>query len=188
MESNDKLEQLLKQMYAKETLHDEDIDTSDIVDEEWAKFEAEHFGSEQGKVKSKKVSFLKIAAMFIGVLMLSGIAYAAVHIIRSQETGVRSPETGVIVNTQHTTHDIRQAAEDSTLTKPVVYEDVDLEHILNDVATFYHVEPVFKKVASKQLRLYFTWDKKQSLDDIIDTFNKFERIHITREDKILIVE
>jgi hypothetical protein len=94
----------------------------------------------------------------------------------------------VIVNTQHTTHDIRQAAEDSTLTKPVVYEDVDLEHILNDVATFYHVEPVFKKVASKQLRLYFTWDKKQSLDDIIDTFNKFERIHITREDKILIVE
>ena len=160
----------------------------DIVDEEWARFEAEHFGNEQGKVKSKKVSFLKIAAMFIGVLMLSGIAYAAVHIIRSQETGVRSPETGVIVNTQHTTHDIRQAAEDSTLTKPVVYEDVDLEHILNDVATFYHVEPVFKKVASKQLRLYFTWDKKQSLDDIIDTFNKFERIHITREDKILIVE
>ena len=188
MESNDNLEQLLKQMYAKEILHDEDIDMKDIVDEEWAKFEAEHFGSEQGKVKSKKVSFLKIAAMFIGVLMLSGIAYAAVHIIRSQETGVRSPETGVIVNTQHTTHDIRQAAEDSTLTKPVVYEDVDLEHILNDVATFYHVEPVFKKVASKQLRLYFTWDKKQSLDDIIDTFNKFERIHITREDKILIVE
>ena len=188
MESNDKLEQLLKQMYAKEALHDETIDTKDIIDEEWVKFEADHFKGEQGKVKSKKVSFLKIAAMFIGVLMLSGIAYAAVHIIRSQETGVRSPETGVIVNTQHTTHDIRQAAEDSTLTKPVVYEDVDLEHILNDVATFYHVEPVFKKVASKQLRLYFTWDKKQSLDDIIDTFNKFERIHITREDKILIVE
>lgn len=188
MESNDKLEQLLKQMYAKETLHDETIDTKDIIDEEWVKFEADHFKGGQGKVKSKKVSFLKIAAMFIGVLMLSGIAYAAVHIIKSQETGVRSPETGVIVNTQHTTHDIRQAAEDSTLTKPVVYEDVDLEHILNDVATFYHVEPVFKKVASKQLRLYFTWDKKQSLDDIIDTFNKFERIHITREDKILIVE
>ena len=85
MESNDNLEQLLKQMYAKETLHDEDIDMKDIVDEEWAKFEAEHFGSEQGKVKSKKVSFLKIAAMFIGVLMLSGIAYAAIHVISSHK-------------------------------------------------------------------------------------------------------
>ena len=62
MESNDKLEQLLKQMYAKETLHDETIDTKDIIDEEWVKFEADHFKGGQGKVKSKKVSFLKIAA------------------------------------------------------------------------------------------------------------------------------
>ena len=84
MESNDKLEQLLKQMYSQETLHDDDIDTSDIIDEEWTKFEAEHFGGEQRKVRPP---FLKIAALFIGVLMLSGITYAAVHIIsRSQET------------------------------------------------------------------------------------------------------
>ena len=40
MTSNDKLEDLLKQMYAQE---DETIDTSDIVDEEWQKFEARHF-------------------------------------------------------------------------------------------------------------------------------------------------
>ena len=43
MESNDNLEQLLRQMYAQESHHDEDIDTSDIIDEEWTKFEAEHF-------------------------------------------------------------------------------------------------------------------------------------------------
>ena len=45
MESNDKLEQLLKQMYSQEALHDDDIDTSDIIDEEWTRFEAEHFPS-----------------------------------------------------------------------------------------------------------------------------------------------
>ena len=33
MESNDKLEKLLRQMYTLESLHDNDIDTSDIVDE-----------------------------------------------------------------------------------------------------------------------------------------------------------
>ena len=53
MESNDKLEQLLKQMYAEETLHDDDIDTSDIIDEEWTKFEAEHFRSERLDVRGK---------------------------------------------------------------------------------------------------------------------------------------
>ena len=40
MTSNDKLEDLLKQMYAQE---EETIDTSDIIDEEWQKFESEHF-------------------------------------------------------------------------------------------------------------------------------------------------
>ena len=179
MELNDKLEQLLKQMYAKEALHDEDIDSSDIIDEEWVKFEAENFGSEERKVRNEK---------FIGVLMLSGIAYAAVHIISSHSQKAQEEQTIAMTAPQSSTLDTQQAVEDSTMTKPVIYEDVDLESILNDVATFYQVEPVFKKAASKQIRLYFTWDKKQTIDDIIDTFNKFERIHITREDKILIVE
>ena len=51
MESNDKLEQLLKQMYTQEARHDEDIDTSDIIDEEWVKFEAEHFRGERLEVR-----------------------------------------------------------------------------------------------------------------------------------------
>lgn len=188
MESNDNLEQLLKEMYAKETLHDEDIDMKDIVDEEWAKFEAEHFGNEQGKVKSKKVSFLKIAAMFIGVLMLSGIAYAAVHIIRSQETGVRIQEKVATTDAQGSTLNNPQVVQDSTIMKPIVYEDAELATILSELASFYQVEPVFMKEDTKHIRLYFTWDKQQTIDDIVDTFNKFERIHITREDKKLIVE
>ena len=184
MESNDKLEQLLKQMYSQETLHDDDIDTSDIIDEEWTKFEAEHFGGEQRKVRPP---FLKIAALFIGVLMLSGITYAAVHIISSsQET--QGPKTEAIVNTKTQKASYEQAGQDSTLQKSIVYEDAELVTILDDIATYYEVESVYKKETSKHIRFYFTWDKKQSLDTIIDTFNKFERIHITRYDKILIIE
>lgn len=184
MESNDKLEQLLKQMYSQETLHDDDIDTSDIIDEEWTKFEAEHFGGEQRKVRPP---FLKIAALFIGVLMLSGITYAAVHIISSSQETQR-PKTEAIVNTKTQKASYEQEEQDSTLQKSIVYEDAELVTILDDIATFYEVEPVYKKETSKHIRFYFTWDKKQSLDTIIDTFNKFERIHITRYDKILIIE
>ena len=184
MESNDKLEQLLKQMYSQENLHDDDIDTSDIIDEEWTKFEAEHFGGEQKKVRPP---FLKIAALFIGVLMLSGITYAAVHIISSSQETQR-PKTEAIVNTKPQKASYEQAEQDSTLQKSIVYEDAELVTILDDIATFYEVEPVYKKETSKHIRFYFTWDKKQDLDTIIDTFNKFERINITRYDKILIVE
>ena len=133
-------------------------------------------------------SIKKIAAMFIGFLMLSGIAYAAVHIIRSQETRDREQETVAAANSQPSTLNSQLAKQDSTAMKPVVYEDAELATILNEIATFYQCEVVYKSEASKHIRLYFTWDKKASIDDIIDTFNKFERIHITRDDKKLIVE
>jgi len=133
-------------------------------------------------------SIKKIAAMFIGILMLSGIAYAAVHIIRSQETRDREQETVAAANSQPSTLNSQLAKQDSTAMKPVVYEDAELATILNEIATFYQCEVVYKSEASKRIRLYFTWDKKASIDDIIDTFNKFERIHITRDNKKLIVE
>ena len=187
MESNDKLEQLLRQMYAQEPLHDEDIDTSDIVDEEWTKFEAEHFGDEERQAKRVRFSFLKIAAVFIGILMLSGISFAAIHIIRGQEAQDRQQETVAVAPTQRSTVNAQQTEPDLQA-NPVVFEDAELKAILSEVAAFYQVEVVYKSEPSKHVRLYFTWDKKQSLDDIIGTFNKFERICITHENQKLIVE
>ena len=191
MESNDKLEQLLEQMYAQESLHDDDIDTSDIIDEEWTKFEAEHFGNDQRSNSSLftlHTSLTKIAASFIGLLMLSGIAYATIHLINNSKQKPQEEQTVTASNSQSSTANAQLAESDSTDMKPIIYEDTELATILSDIATFYQVEPVYKKADSKHIRLYFTWDKKQSIDDLIDTFNKFERIHITREHKKLIVE
>ena len=171
--------------YTDEQL-DQMLDETDIpvpnANEEWEKFRGER------KVESgKRLPLLKIAAMFIGVLMLSGIAYAAVHVIRSQEARVVSQEAVVSTNTQHLSPNT-QTPTDSTAMKPIIYEDAELATILNEIATFYQCEVVYKTEASKHIRLYFTWNKKVTIDDIIDTFNKFERIHITRDNKKLIVE
>ena len=187
MESNDKLERILEQMYAQESLHDKDIDTKDIIDEEWTKFEAEYFRGERSEVKGERLPIRKIAALFIGVLLLSGIAYATVYVISSHSQKAQEEQT-VTTETQTATPVTQQIAQDSMLTKPVVYEDAELVNILNEIATFYQVEPVFKSEDIKHVRLYFTWDREKTIDDIIDTFNKFERIHISRENKKLIVE
>ena len=200
MESNDKLEQMLQQMYDQESLHDEDIDTSEIIDEEWVKFEAEHF-SENGELEKlgngssfnssifqSFNSFKKVAAMFIGVLMLSGITYAAIRIV-SQHVGgdLQSPtQEARITNSRQQITDEQPA--DSTAMKPVVFEDAELTTILHEVATFYQCETVYKNEKVKHVRLYFTWDKTKPIDEVVETFNKFERFHITRENQKLIVE
>ena len=178
--------------YTDEQL-DQMLDETDVkvpdANEAWEKFSGKR-KEESGKrnvERGKRLPLLKIAAMFVGVLMLSGIAYAAVQIIRSQESGVESQEAVVSTNTQYLSPNT-QAPADSTQMKPIVYEDAELATILNEIATFHQCEVVYKSEANKHIRLYFTWDKKATIDDIIGTFNKFERIHITRDNKKLIVE
>ena len=199
MESNDRLEQLLRQMYTQESLHDDEIDTKDIIDEEWTKFEAEHFGenekmrNEENETISHSLiislsKYQKIAAMFVGVLMLSGIAFAAVHFISDNSQKAQEEQTIATANSQHSTLNSQLPKQDDAPDKPIVYEDAELATILNDIGTFYQTELVYKSEASKHIRLYFTWDKQQTIDDLIDTFNMFERIHITRDNQKLIVE
>jgi hypothetical protein len=192
MESNDNLEQLLRQMYAQESHHDEDIDTSDIIDEEWTKFEAEHF--KDGRNSNSSIlqffnSTKKIAALFIGVLILSGITYAAIHMISSNPQSEQVDQTVAVDNTQPLTINTQQSASaDSTIIQPVVFENAELGRILQEIASFYQCEVVYKKEKTKRVRLFFTWDKKQSLDQVVETFNKFERFHIAKENQKLIVE
>ena len=181
--------------YTDEQL-DQMLDEADVkvldANEAWEKFELRIANSQQQKGSQQQKQptarhWLRVAAMFIGVLMLSGIAYAAVQIIRSQKSEVGSQEAVVSTNTQHLSPNTQTPA-DSTAIKPVVYEDAELATILNEIATFHQCEVVYKSEASKHIRLYFTWDQKATIDDIIGTFNKFERIHITRDNKKLIVE
>ena len=198
MESNDKLEQLLRQMYAQESLHNDEIDTKDIIDEEWTKFEAEHFENEKMKNKENETishslilslsKYQKIAAMFVGVLMLSGFAFAAVQMMNNSSQKAQEEQIVATENSQPSTLNSQLTEQDSALDKTIVYEDTELAIILSDVATFYQAELVYKNETSKHIRLYFTWDKQQTIDDLIDTFNKFERIHITRDNQKLIVE
>ena len=61
-------------------LNETEVSTPD-ANEEWQRFESKH--------RQSRKPLMRWAAMFIGVLMLSGITYAAVQIIRSQETGDR---------------------------------------------------------------------------------------------------
>ena len=130
----------------------------------------------------------KIAAMFIGLLMLSGIAYAAVQMVRQTQQQVQTETTISVAGSSQSAHDTRIDEDDSAQNKPLLYEDAELATILSDIATFHPLEPVYKNEECKHIRLYFTWDRRSSIDDIINTFNKFERIHITRDNKKLIVE
>ena len=207
---------MLRQMYEKESLYRDDLDTSDIIDEEWTKFAAAHFPAEgldekltihnsqftidnsQPTVAGQREkqfiihhsSFRKLAAMVAGVLLLSGITYAAIRFVGGRADGEDAGQKQTVVATdgQQTTTDATLALQDSTLTTPRVFENQELGTILEEMAQFYDCEVEYKNENARKLRLYFTWDKRETVDDVVGAFNKFERFHIRRDAKRLIVE
>ena len=176
MESNDKLEQLLRQMYAKET------DTSEIVDEEWKKFEAKHFGP-----KRRSWGWMQIAASIIGVLMLSGISYAAIShlIMMDSKPKVAITERKPDVKKVKKTYGIEAAPTKQT---PVIFNNVELQQIMQYIADGYDVKVEYKNEATRTLRFYLQWEADDTLQEIIDKINHFEKVHLTLNEDTIIIE
>lgn len=175
MESNDKLEELLRQMYAEEPQVD--------IDEEWKKFEAKHFTP-----KRKTQGWMQIAALFISVLMLSGIAYAAIHYASTRIEEAKISQMQETLKTSDNQHG-QTSVTDSTITvKPVNFENIRLDSMLTDIAAYYHHKVEIRNEALHDLRLFYRWDKKTSIESVIEELNNFEQLHLTLEDNTIIAQ
>lgn len=195
MSKEEKMKRLLEMQEHPECYTDEEIRQL-MADEECrqlysqmvratdAMFEARSFESEKVRVKARSTRspFMKVAASMIGVLMLSGITYAAVQWLTaspspSQEENVETPISSTSSINQTPSLSNQQEAKNDTL----VYENAELATLLAEMATYYNYKVTYKSEDVKHIRLYFTWDKTKPIDDIVAMFNKFERFHITQE-------
>ena len=151
------------------------------VDAAWQRF------NQRLQPKQQGFSWMKVAAMFVGVLMISGIVYATVHLISSSSKQENKVKTEVVqVPDKHQQEKIQEQT-DSTVSQVRVFEDAELSAMLSEMASYYHCEVVYQNEEVKHIRLYFTWNKQQSIDEVIEIFNRFERIHIQKENQQLIV-
>ena len=126
--------------------------------------------------------------MFIGVLMIAGVTFATVHIMRRSGGGNSKSPIQEMRMSATSQHKDTLEVDSAVVTSPVIFEDAELAAILGEISAFYQVQTVYQKEDSKHIRLYFTWDKASKIEDVVATFNKFERIHISIENQTLVVE
>lgn len=159
---------------------DEEI-TDELIDAEWQRFR-----SEKIEVKSDKYSFLKFAAMFIGILLISGIAYAAIHIVRQyQKPEVPQTEQTVTIEQSVKVSDTVRA--DSTTVEPVIYDNVPLEKMLPEIAAHYGVSVTFQDDAVRQLRLFYQWKPEYTMEKVVEMLDNFETLQLQLEGDSLFV-
>ena len=126
----------------------------------------------------------KIAAMFVGIILLSGLTFAAVHLIRSQKTEVRSQETEAVANSQHSTLNTQLPESDTIRT----FENAELQQILNELANYYHLEVDYRNEQARHVRLYTKWNTAAPLSQIVERLNNFEKVNIRQTNKQIIAE
>lgn len=171
------------------------------VDEEWEKFSQEHQLQEEAthpivqKESHPITSWRKLAASIAGFVLISGIAFAAIHtyIKRSQETTQVTADTHPEVIKSDSA---KQVAAKDSLThpkpeKPAIhktFENVAFEQMISEIASYYDLQVKFENNEDKTLRLYYEWNSHSSIEDIVKELNQFENVNIELQQNELIVK
>ena len=206
MEKQDRIDQLVaenqellaltKRAFVKREVEKESVP----VDEEWEKFAAEHADEldalEKDEPRTATITRLmgilpyKVAASIIGILFTAGVAFAAIHIVRmvsnpkpqaiqTEQTISAKPTSALPTDTVKT---------DTTATmKPIVFDNVALDKMLPQIASYYNKEVEFLNADARQLRFYFVWKQDETLDVVLHRLNLFESITVElKSDKIVV--
>lgn len=163
------------------------------VDEEWEKFSQEH--QLQEKATHPITSWRKLAASIADFVLISGIAFAAIHtyIKRSQEpTQVTADTHPEVIKSDSA----KQVAATDSLThpkpeKPAIhktFENVAFEKMLSEIASYYDLQVKFENNEDKTLRLYYEWNSHSSIENIVKELNQFENVNIELQQNELIVK
>ena len=156
--------------------------TDDMVDAEW-----QRLSDEKQEVRNEKYSLLQFAAMFVGILMLSGIAFAAIQIV-SHYNEPKEQDTRVVNNSQPSISS-PQIAESDTIAaaQPRLYDNVPLGDIFDELSDYYHVKVVYQNEDAPRLRLFYQWKPEYTLEKVVEMLNNFEWIHIQPENDTLFI-
>ena len=131
----------------------------------------------------------KIAASFIGVLLASGIAFAAIQVVRNISTPKpQQPTTEQTTDIDPVTLLPADTVQTDTISvEPCIFNNVPLDSMLTAIATAHGVGVEFENEAARQLRFHFVWKREDSLSRVVEKLNTFETVNIVEEDKKLVV-
>jgi ferric-dicitrate binding protein FerR (iron transport regulator) len=165
-----------KRAMTKEEAEDEQLD----MDVLWQEFEAEHeLEFDEPETKRVSMPLRKIAAMFIGVALTAGVAFAAIQIVRSVSKPAPEPtkiEAPAAPKAAQPNDEV--PADTVVAVKPVVFDNVELAQIMAQIAAHYKAEVEIENEDAGAYRLYFEWNSQETLEHVVERLNRFESINI----------
>ena len=176
------------------------------INAEWEKLKDE---MKQKKVMKQKAETQQTAKLFplwspmrkvaavAAVLVVSGITFAAIHLVTRSHQASDKNKTELVSSRKDSIQqvsapqksNIEEKTDSASLAQfPLVYENAELQNILTPIAEHFHLQITYQNESARHIRLFLQLEKNMSLDDIIKLMNHFEKVNIRHEGQTLIVE
>ena len=158
------------------------------VDAEWQRFEKEHLNA---PVENRR--WFKVAAMIVGVLMLSAFTYAAVQAVqhRAKDKPQEKIENVAPIATKESSEvGPRRGVADTVeeVVAPVVFDNQPLGQMLEGIASRYGKQVEFRNEEARDLRFYFELHPGEDLNSVVERLNMFDRLSVSIEGNTIVVE
>ena len=176
------------------------------IDAEWEKLKNEKQQKDEMKQKAETQQTAKLlplwspmrkVAAVAAVLVVSGITFAAIHLVTRSHLASDKNNTELVASQKDSIQqvsapqksNIEEKADSASLAQfPLVYENAELQNILTPIAEHFHLQVTYQNESARHIRLFLQLEKNMSLDDIIELMNHFEKVNIRHEGQTLIVE
>ena len=187
------------------------------IDAEWEKLKNEMKLKDEMKLKEKQqkeemsqnaetqqtaklfplCSPMRKVAAVAAVLVVSGITFAAIHLVTRSHQASDKHNTELVSSRKDSIQqvsapqksNIEEKTDSASLAQlPLVYENAELQNILTPIVGHFHLQVTYQNESARHIRLFLQLEKNMSLDDIIELLNHFEKVNIRHEGQTLIVE
>lgn len=197
MLTDEQMHELVEQMaFTKRAFKNEESLIGELpIADEWEKFATAHAEELTNSARAEGKFTLhfpthKIAASFIGVVLASSIALAAIHIVRQYQKPEtpQTTDTIAVASPQRSILNAQPEEADTLAVEPRIFDNVPLDTMLLEMADYYHISVEFEREEARQLRFHFIWKRTDNLDRLVEKLNNFEAVNIIRESEKLIVK
>lgn len=176
------------------------------IDAEWEKLKEEKQQKEEMNQNAETQQTAKLfplwspmrkVAAVAAVLVVSGITFAAIHLVTRSHQASDKNNTELMASHKDSIQqvsaplksNIEEKADSASLAQlPLAYENAELQNILTPIAAHFHLQVTYQNESARHIRLFLQLEKNMSLDDIIELMNHFEKVNIRHEGQTLIVE
>ena len=170
------------------------------IDAEWEKLKDEMKLKAETQQTAKLFplwSPMRKVAAVAAVLVVSGITFAAIHLVTRSRQASDNGNTELVASQKDSIQqvsapqksNIEEKTDSASLAQlPLVYENAELQNILTPIAGHFHLQVTYQNESARHIRLFLQLEKNMSLDDIIELMNHFEKVNIRHEGQTLIVE